>query len=350
MKPLEGKVAVVAGATRGGGRGIARMLGEAGATVYCTGRSSRTQPNTSGHHYAGRPETIEETAEMVTAAGGCGIASRVDHTIEAEVDNLFKRVRSEQHRLDVLVNILTGRPVTEWRAFWKLDLEKGREMVNGWVWPHVMTCRYAAPLMVKQGSGLIVEVVEQDALGYHGQFFFDLFETTLKRLAYSLGEELAPKGVSAVAVTPGFMRTEAILEGFGATEENWREVAETNPKAKGYGFAGSETPCFVGRAVAALAADPDLARKSGGVYSSWGLSEEYGFTDVDGTRPSMAYFVEHFPEFWKRKPNINFQWTLSRLPEDTNAEPRREAAKKREKPSARRTSRGVKKGFASTQA
>ena len=316
MKNLEGKVAVVAGATRGAGRGIARMLGEAGATVYCTGRSSRTQTNTSGHHYAGRPETIEETAEMVSAEGGVGIAARVDHTVEEEVMALFKRVKTEQRRLDVLVNILTGQPVAEWKPFWKLPVDKGRAMLDSWLWPHITTCRHAAPLMVEQGSGLIVEIVEQDTVGHHGQFYFDLFEVFLKRIAYSLAEELAPHGVSALAITPGFMRTEAIMEGFGATEANWREVAETNPKARGYGFAGSETPCFVGRAVASLASDADVARKSGGLYSSWSLSEDYGFTDIDGSRPNMgAYMAEHFPHIFCAKPNIGFQWALARLPE-----------------------------------
>ena len=216
---LHGKVALVAGATRGAGRGIARMLGEAGATVYCTGRSSRSKPNTSKHHYAGRPETIEETAEMVNAAGGVGIPVRVDHIVEAEVAALFKRVGTESKRLDVLVNILTGSPVMEWNSFWKLSLEKGRAMVDGWLWPHVTTCWYAVPIMIKQRSGLIVEVIEQDGLGYHGQFFFDLFEVMLKRLSYNLAEELAPHGVSALAITPGFMRTEAILEQFGAIFE-----------------------------------------------------------------------------------------------------------------------------------
>jgi NAD(P)-dependent dehydrogenase (short-subunit alcohol dehydrogenase family) len=315
MKPLEGQVAVVAGATRGAGRGIARMLGEAGATVYCAGRSSRAGANASGHHYAGRPETIEETAEMVDAAGGRGIAARVDFNVEEEVAEFFKRVGRERKRLDVLVNILTGRPVASWKPFWKLDLREGREQFEGWVWTHVQTCWHAVPLMLKGKRGLIVEVVEQDQLGHHGQFFFDMFETALKRLAYALAVELAPHGVSALAITPGFMRTEAILEGFGATEENWREVAETNPQAKGYGFAGSETPCFVGRAVAALAADPNLRARSGGLYSSWGLSEEYDFTDIDGARPHAGrYFAEHFPHIFKRDHPLSFDWTLTQRP------------------------------------
>ncbi len=308
---LHNKVALVAGATRGAGRGIARMLGEAGATVYCTGRSSRTKPNTSKHHYAGRPETIEETAEMVTLAGGAGISVRVDHTVETEVAALFKRLQAESKRLDVLVNILTGAPVTEWNSFWKLSPEKGRAMVDDWVWPHVITCRHAVPLMIGQGSGLMVEIIEQEGIGSHGQFYFDLFEILLKRLSYNLAEELAPHGVTAVAIAPGFMRTEAILEQFGVTEANWRDAAENNAHAKSYGFAGSETPCFVGRAIAALAADPHLLRKSGGIYTSWGLSEEYGFPDVDGARPNMGrYMAGHFPKLTKGATNTGRQWQL----------------------------------------
>ena len=269
---------------------------------------------------------------MVDAAGGRGIAARVDFNVEEEVAAFFKRVGREQKRLDVLVNILTGRAVASWKPFWKLDPAEGRELYESWVWTHVRACRHAVPLMIKNRRGLVVEVVEQHTIGYHGQFFFDMFETALKRLAFSLAEELAPHGVSAVAVTPGFMRTEAILEGFGATEANWREVAETNPKARGYGFAGSETPCFVGRAVAALAADPELPAKSGGLYSSWGLSEEYGFADVDGARPHAGrYFAEHFPHLFNRRPNINFDWTLSRRPAAERAASKRAAAKGRGK-------------------
>ena len=318
MKLLKGKVAVVGGATRGAGRGIARMLGEAGATVYCTGRSSRSQPNTSGHHHAGRPETIEETAELVDKAGGMGIAVRVDHCNDAEVEGLFKRVIKEQKRLDVLVNILTGPPVKSWSRFDKLDLAAGRAAVDGWIWPHITTCFHATKLMTKKKSGLIVEIVEQDTIGYHGQFFFDLWEIMLKRLAYALAEDLRPQGISAVAITPGFMRTEAIMEQFGATDENWREVAETNRAAKGYGFAGSETPCFVGRAVAALAADPDVASKSGGLYSSWALSDMYGFTDIDGNRPHMGrYMAEHFPQFVSEATRTGRTWKIAEAPKGT---------------------------------
>jgi NAD(P)-dependent dehydrogenase (short-subunit alcohol dehydrogenase family) len=310
MKPLEGRVALVAGATRGGGRGIARMLGEAGATVYCSGRSSRTHPNTSTHHHASRPETIEETAEMVTAAGGIGIPVRVDHNVDADVTALFKRIAREQKRLDVLVNILTGRPVASWSSFWKQPLDEGRELVDSWIWSHVLTSWHAAPLMVKGKSGLIVEVVEQPGIGYHGQFFFDMMETMLKRLAYGLAAELAPHQVTALAVTPGFMRTEAILEGFGVTEANWRDAVD-HPKAKSLGWAGSETPCFVGRGVAALAADPDVHRKSGGLFGSWALSDEYGFTDVDRARPHWGrYAKEHFPQIFDARSATPYEWKL----------------------------------------
>ena len=270
------------------------------------------QPNASGHHYAGRPETIEETAELVDAAGGAGIPVRVDHTVEAEVVDLFKRVKRERKRLDVLVNVLTGQPVSSWAPFWKQSLAEGRAMFDGWVWPHLITCRHAAPLMVATKGRLIVEIVEQETIGYHGQFFFDLFEAALKRIAYALAEELAPHGVAALAITPGFLRTEAILERFGVTEANWREAAERNAEAKRFGFINSETPCFVGRAVAALAADPAVARWSGGVYSSWGLSETYGFTDLDGSRPNIwpavaAKFTES-----SRSPHAAVQWQLAR--------------------------------------
>jgi NAD(P)-dependent dehydrogenase (short-subunit alcohol dehydrogenase family) len=324
MKSLEGRVAVVAGATRGAGRGIACMLGEAGATVYCTGRNSRERPNTEGV-FAGRPETIEETAEMVSARGGVGLAVRCDHLDPAQVEALFKRVGKEQGRLDVLVNDISEGEMHEWKPFWKLSLDKGLRALRQGVHTHVITTRYAAPLMVKQKGGLVVEIGDGDALYYRGNLFYDLVKINTSRLAYAWAEELRPHGVAALAVTPGFMRTEVVLEHFGATEENWREVAEKNSQARGMGLAGSESPFFVGRAVAALAADPEVLEKSGGLYGSWTLAEEYGFTDTNGERPNWwAYFSENFPQMVNAKPNTGFRWRLERV-----ADAERPAAKKR---------------------
>ena len=262
------------------------MLGEAGATVYCTGRSSRDAPNVSTHANAGRPETIEETAEMVTADGGTGIAVRVDHVDEDQIRALFERVGREQSRLDVLAIVMTGQPAS-WKNFLDETPAEGKSFVEGWIWPHVMTAWHGAKLMVQQRTGLIVELVEQDNVGYHGAFYFDMMETLLKRLIFGLANDLGKAGLTAAAVAPGFMRTEAILDGFGVTETNWRE-ALGNPQAAAMGWGGSETPCFVGRAVAALAADPRVARKNGGIYTTRVLSEEYGFNDIDGARPDHA--------------------------------------------------------------
>ena len=316
LKPLSGRVAVVAGATRGAGRGIARMLGEAGATVYCTGRSSRTQPNTSQHSNAGRPETIEETAEMVSSAGGAGIPVRVDHTSDHEVATLFERVWTEQKRLDVLAMVMTGQPAT-WKSFLDDSPAAGRAFVESWIWPHITTAWHAAKLMATDRSGLIVELVEQDNVEYHGAFYFDVMETSLKRLVFGLANDLGSHGVTAVAVGPGFMRTEAILDGFGVTEATWRDALE-NPQAAAMGWGGSETPCFVGRAVAALAADAEVARKNGGIYTTRSLSEEYGFTDVDGTCPDYAVLDAAFEQakstfLAPMKKNSEFvpvSWTL----------------------------------------
>jgi NAD(P)-dependent dehydrogenase (short-subunit alcohol dehydrogenase family) len=208
--------------------------------VYCTGRSSRVQPNVSGHVNAGRSETIEETADMVTADGGTGIPVRVDHTAEDQVAALFEQVGREQGRLDVLAIVMTGQPPS-WKNFLDESPADGRTFVEGWIWPHVMTAWHAANLMVQQRSGLIVELVEQDNVGYHGAFYFDLMETLLKRLVFSLANDLGKSGVTTVAVAPGFMRTEAILEGFSVTEANWRD-ALSNPQAAAMGWGGSETP------------------------------------------------------------------------------------------------------------
>ncbi len=282
-QPLSGRVALVAGATRGAGRGIARALGEEGATVYGTGRSTRERA-------AGkRPETIDETAELVTAAGGQGIAVRVDHTVEAEVVSLIERIRREQGRLDVLVNdVWGGDELTEFgQPFWQLSLEQGRRLLDQAIFSHIVTARHAAPLLMRTGGGLIVEITDGDNYQYRGNLFYDLVKTSVIRLAFAYARELRHKGVTAVAVTPGFLRSEAMLERFGVTEANWRDAGERDPN-----FLASETPLFVGRAVAALAGDPEVARKTGRVFASWTLADEYGFTDADGARPHWGRHFE----------------------------------------------------------
>ncbi|MBN1209703.1 MAG: SDR family oxidoreductase [Myxococcaceae bacterium] len=287
MKPLEGRIALVAGATRGAGRGIAMMLGAAGATVYCTGRSVRGRPATGN-----RPETIEETAELVDARGGRGIAVRVDHTVEAEVSALCERIQREQGRLDVLVNdVWGGDELTEFSLpFWKLTPEKGRLMLDRGIYSHIVTSRYAVPLMLERDRGLIVEITDGDSFGYRGNLFYDLVKLSVIRLAFTMAFELRRHAITAVAVTPGFLRSEAMLELFGVTEANWREGAKKDPH-----FIASETPFYVGRAVAALAADPNVATKAGRVFSSWQLAKEYGFTDEDGRQPDWGeYFKKAF--------------------------------------------------------
>lgn len=281
---LAGKVAVVAGATRGAGRGIAVELGAAGATVYCTGRSVRGQPSDLN-----RPETIDETAELVTQAGGRGIAVRVDHTREAEVKALFERIKDEQNgQLDVLVNdIWGGDSLTEWQVpFWNIDVSKGLWMLERALFTHILTSRYGAPLMVARGSGLIIEVGDGDTLDYRGTFLYDLVKTSVMRLAFGMAEDLRTKGegraqgVTALALTPGYLRSEEMLENKGVTEANWRDAAKQDAS-----FAKSETPHYIGRAVVALASDPNVHEKSGKALSTWGLVDEYGFTDLDGSQP-----------------------------------------------------------------
>lgn len=297
MKTLEGQVAVVTGATRGAGRGIACMLGEAGATVYCTGRSSG--PGRKKAHQTGdaafrldnRPETIEETAQMVNTFGGTGIPVQVDHTMEEQVRALFARVRTEQGRLDILVDdVWGGDELSEWgKPFWELDLEKGRLMLERAIWSHIITARYAAPLLLAQGRGLVVEVTDGDNFSYRGNLFYDLVKISVIRLAYAISVEFAPHNITALAVTPGFLRSEAMLDHFGVTEANWQEAVKQDPH-----FIASETPFYVGRAVAALASDANVSAKSGNVYSSWNLALEYGFTDMDGRQPNWGkYFKEN---------------------------------------------------------
>jgi len=299
-------IAVVAGATRGAGRGIACALGEIGATVYCTGRSVRGKP-ASGNY----PETIEETAEMVSARGGKGIAVRTDHTVEEQVKCLFERIAAEQGRIDVLVNdIWGGDALTEWgKPFWEVSLDKGRLMLERAVYSHIVTSHFGAPLLMKSERGLIVEITDGDSYVYRGNIFYDLVKSSVIRLAYAMSRELRRTKVTVVALTPGFLRSERMLEHFGVTEANWRDGAKQSPE-----FIESETPFFVGRAVAALAADPEVSKKSGRVFSSWGLAPEYGFTDVDGRVPDIGrYFREEFKltmkncddgfyEYWKGGP------------------------------------------------
>jgi NAD(P)-dependent dehydrogenase (short-subunit alcohol dehydrogenase family) len=300
---LGGRVALVAGATRGAGRGIACMLGEAGATVYCTGRTTAQHPATGV--YAGRAETIEETAAMVTARGGRGIAARVDHLVPAEVEAIFARVRAEHGRLDVLVNDISEGELHDWQPFWQVSLDKGFRALERGVRSHIITSHFAAPLMIAQRSGLIVEVGDGDTLGYRGTLFYDLVKINVSRLAYAMAEELAPHGVSVVAVSPGFMRTEMMLEHFGVTEANWRDGVR-----KDANFIAAESPFFVGRAVAALAADPDVGKKSGGLYGSWGLAKEYGFTDIDGSQPDIGAQID-FEAMFAGMAKTRFQWRIA---------------------------------------
>ena len=289
-RALDGKVALVAGATRGAGRGTAVALGEAGATVYCTGRSTR-----EGRSEYDRPETIERTAELVSAAGGTGIAVAVDHLEADEVGPLVQRIDADHGRLDVLVNdIWGGELLFEWdKPVWEHDLEKGLRMLRLAVDTHLITSHFALPLLIRETGGLVVEMTDgtraYNAENYRVCAFYDLAKTAVIRLAFAQSRELAPHGCVAVALTPGWMRSEIMLERYGVTEENWRDGAATNPH-----FAAiSESPRFVGRAVAALAADPDLHRRNGGSFSSGGLAREYGFTDLDGSQPDCwRYLVE----------------------------------------------------------
>ena len=277
--PLAGRVAVVAGATRGAGRGIARALGEAGAFVYCTGRSAVGHPRGMD-----RPETIDETAALIRAAGGDAVAVRVDHTCDEEVASLAERVRGETGRLDVLVGSIWGAdPMVDWaKRFWEIDLDNLRAYLDQTLVSHLITNRHFAPLMVEANRGLIVEVIDGHFAGYRGHILYDLVKSSLARIAYGMAMELARTGVTALALSPGFLRSEAVLEHFGVTEQNWRDAI-----AKDRYFAESETPALTGRAVVALAADPNVGRKAGLILFASDLAREYGFTDVDGRTPDF---------------------------------------------------------------
>jgi NAD(P)-dependent dehydrogenase (short-subunit alcohol dehydrogenase family) len=284
---LEGKIALVAGGTRGAGRGIAVELGAAGATVYVTGRTTRSQQS----EYA-RPETIEETAELVSACGGKGIAVQVDHLVPDEVRKLVDRIRAEQSHLDVLVNdIWGGEKLFEWnKPVWEHDLQNGLRMLRLGIDTHLITAHYALPLLIERPGGLLVEVTdgtaEYNADHYRLSPFYDLAKVSVNRMAWAHAKDLAPHGATSVCITPGWLRSEMMLEAFGVTEENWRDATQRIPH-----FAISETPRFVGRAIAALAADPDRARWNGQSLSSGQLAQVYGFTDLDGSRPDAWRYV-----------------------------------------------------------
>jgi NAD(P)-dependent dehydrogenase (short-subunit alcohol dehydrogenase family) len=276
---LEGRVALVAGATRGAGRGIARALGEAGALVYCTGRSAVGHPKGMD-----RPETLDETVELIRRAGGRAVGVRVDHTRDEEVASLAERVRTEAGRLDVLVNSIWGAdPMVDWsKRFWEIDLAGLGPYLDQTLVSHIINNRRLAPLMVEASRGLIIEVIDGHFAGYRGHILYDLVKSSLARLAYGMAVELARTGVTALALSPGFLRSEAVLEHFGVTEETWRDAIAKDPY-----FAESETPMLAGRAAAALAGDPLVKKKAGLIWFASDLAREYGFTDVDGRTPDF---------------------------------------------------------------
>ncbi|MET8808525.1 SDR family oxidoreductase [Streptomyces sp. NPDC004546] len=287
--PLQDKVALVAGATRGAGRGIAVELGAAGATVYVTGRSTRERRSEYD-----RPETIEDTADLVTAAGGTGIAVAADHLDPSAVRALVERIDREQGRLHLLVNdIWGGEKLFEWDTpVWEHDLAGGLRLLRLGVETHAITSHFALPLLLRHPGGLVVEMTDGTADynrdTYRVNLFYDLAKASVLRMAFALGHELGPRGATAVALTPGWLRSEMMLDAYGVREDNWRDALDREPH-----FAISETPRYVGRAVAALAADPGVARFNGQSLSSGHLAQEYGFTDLDGSRPdAWRYLVE----------------------------------------------------------
>ena len=292
---LEGKIALVAGSTRGAGRGIAVGLGEAGATVYVTGRTTRQRQS----EYK-RPETIEETAELVSAAGGRGIAVRTDHLVPDEVRGLVERIRAEQGRLDILVNdIWGGETLFEWdKSVWEHGLDNGLRMLRLGIDTHLITAHFALPLMIERAGGLLVEVTDgttdYNADHYRISPFYDLAKVAVTRMGWAHAQDLAKHGATSISITPGWLCSEMMLEHFGVAEENWRDATDNIPH-----FAISETPRFVGRAVAALAADPDRARWNGQSLSSGGLAKVYGFTDVDGSQPDAWRYITEVKEAGK---------------------------------------------------
>ena len=279
MQRLSGKVALVTGASRGAGRGIAQVLGEEGVTVYVTGRSTGGEPVTEG-----RSGTIDQTAAMVTARGGVGIPVRCDHTIDAEVEALFKQIKQEQGRLDLLVNNVWGGyerygDADFDAAFWEQPLWRWDRMFDAGVRAHYLASRQAAPIMIAQRGGLVVNTTFWDRDKCLSGLPYDIAKTAVNRLAYAMALELRPHGIAAVALSPGWMRTEAVLRAYNTDEEHWHQIPD---------LARTESPQYIGRAVAALTADPNVMEKTGRILTVGDLAREYGFTDHD-RRQAPAY-------------------------------------------------------------
>lgn len=295
MQPLKNKIALVAGGTRGAGRGIAVELGAAGATVYVTGRTTRTQRSEYN-----RPETIEETAELVTQAGGQGIPVQVDHLDSRQVQALVKQIEQEQGRLNILVNDIWGAEnLAQWDIpVWKHSLDSGLRMLRLAIDTHIITSHFTLPLLIQNQGGLVVEITDGTAeyndTHYRLSLFYDLAKTSVIRMAWALAQELQPYQCTAVALTPGWMRSEMMLEHFGVKEANWQDGTAKDPH-----FAISETPRYVGRAVAHLASDPDVARWNGRSLSSGQLAKVYGFTDLDGSQPDAFRYIWEVQEAGK---------------------------------------------------
>lgn len=289
-------MALVAGATRGAGRAIAVALGEAGATVYCSGRSGG-----GARSDYDRPETVDETARLVTEAGGQGHAAVTDHLDPAQVDALVARIESEQGRLDVLVNDIGGEKYVQFDTpFWEYDLDEGLKLLRTALLTHVVTARAALRLLVRNPGSLVVEITdgtrEFNAEQYRDTVFLDLAKTGVDRLAFAEGHELGKHGGTAVSVTPGWLRSEMMLEVMGVTEETWFEAAQASQGREGEPppeFVISESPALLGRGIAALAADPERKRWNTRSTSSFELAEHYDLTDVDGSRPdTWRYMAE----------------------------------------------------------